>query len=153
MYHHWAVAYSGGKDSSATVTFVAWAIKTGMVKKPESLTILYADTRMELPPLQRTSMRLLEIFQKENYETRIVLPEIDNRFYVYMLGRGVPPPKNKFRWCTVMLKIKPMMQALMELRKTSGEKILMITGVRIGESVARDQRIALSCSRDTGECG
>lgn len=39
------------------------------------------------------------------------------------------------------------------MRKISGEKIMMITGVRIGESAARDQRIALSCSRDTGECG
>jgi hypothetical protein len=29
----------------------------------------------------------------------------------------------------------------------------MLTGVRIGESAARDQRIALSCTKDGGECG
>jgi hypothetical protein len=45
-YQHWAVAYSGGKDSSATVTFVAWAIHSGRVPPPKSLTILYADTGM-----------------------------------------------------------------------------------------------------------
>jgi DNA sulfur modification protein DndC len=31
--------------------------------------------------------------------------------------------------------------------------MLMLTGVRIGESAARDARIALSCSRDGAECG
>jgi DNA sulfur modification protein DndC len=70
-----------------------------------------------------------------------------------MLGRGVPPPKNRFRWCTPMLKIEPMMAALAGLRESAGEKLLMLTGVRLGESAARDQRIALSCSRDSGECG
>lgn len=34
LYDHWAVAYSGGKDSSATVTFVLWAIKTGVYRLP-----------------------------------------------------------------------------------------------------------------------
>jgi DNA sulfur modification protein DndC len=29
----------------------------------------------------------------------------------------------------------------------------MLTGVRLGESAARDQRIALSCSKGDGECG
>jgi DNA sulfur modification protein DndC len=49
---HWVVAYSGGKDSSATVTVVIRLIEEGRVTRPESLTVLYADTRMELPPLQ-----------------------------------------------------------------------------------------------------
>jgi DNA sulfur modification protein DndC len=46
-----------------------------------------------------------------------------------------------------------MVNALKALRDESGEKILMITGVRIGESAARDQRIALSCGRNGAECG
>lgn len=152
-YRHWAIAYSGGKDSSAAVAFVAWAIRSGNVPAPSSLTILYADTRMELPPLQRTAMQLLEELSAHGFSTRIVLPEMDDRFFVYMLGRGVPPPKNRFRWCTPQLKIEPMHRALAELREQSGEKLLMLTGVRLGESAARDQRIALSCSKDSGECG
>ncbi len=39
------------------------------------------------------------------------------------------------------------------LREDYGENFLMLTGVRIGESAARDQRIALSCTKDGGECG
>ncbi|RLC70076.1 MAG: FAD synthetase [Chloroflexi bacterium] len=150
-YRHWAVAYSGGKDSSAVVTLVAWAIKTGRIPAPESLTVLYADTRMELPPLQQTAMQLLAVLANDGFDTRVVLPEIDKRFYVYMLGYGVPPPSNTFRWCTGQIKVKPMEVALKKLRKA--DKFLMITGVRLGESAQRDQRIALSCSRDSGECG
>lgn len=152
-YQHWAIAYSGGKDSTATVTFIASAIKQGLVQAPKSLTVLYADTRMELPPLQSAAIRLLNVLQAEGFNARIVLPNLDKRFYVYMLGRGVPPPKNRFRWCTPQLKVEPMMLALQQLREQSGEKLLMLTGVRLGESAARNQRIALSCSKDSGECG
>lgn len=152
-YRHWAVAYSGGKDSSATVTFVAWAILTGQVRPPQSLAVLYADTRMELPPLQQAAMRLLGTLAGQGFRTQVVLPAMDERFYVYMFGRGVPPPKNRFRWCTPQIKVEPMMAALEDVRQQAGEKILMLTGVRLGESAARDQRIALSCSRDSGECG
>lgn len=152
-YRHWSVAYSGGKDSSATVAFVAWSIQSGRVPAPASLTVLYADTRMELPPLQRTAMRLLDDLAAAGFSTQVVLPKMDDRFFVYMLGRGVPPPKNRFRWCTPQLKIEPMHAALTALRQRTGEKLLMLTGVRLGESAARDQRIALSCSKDSGECG
>ena len=152
-YRHWAIAYSGGKDSSATAAFVAWAIKSGKVPAPESLTVLYADTRQELPPLQTTAMKFMDALRADGFDARVVLPALDDRFYVYMLGRGVPPPKNRFRWCTPQLKIEPMQAALAQRRAEVGEKFLMLTGVRLGESAARDQRIAISCSKDSGECG
>jgi len=152
-YSRWCIAYSGGKDSSATVSFVQWAIKTGQVKAPETLTVLYADTRQELPPLSATAMRLLEGLRGEGVDARVVLPTLNDRFYVYMFGRGVPPPSNRFRWCTSQLKIEPMEAALKAMRETDGEKFLQITGVRLGESAVRDARIALSCSKDSGECG
>jgi DNA sulfur modification protein DndC len=153
-YRHWSMAYSGGKDSSAAVTFVAYALREGLIETPpESLTVLYADTRQELPPLQKTAMALMEKLEGMGINTKVVLPEMDKRFYVYMLGRGVPPPKNRFRWCTGQLKVNPMMAALEQLRRESGQKILSLTGVRLGESAVRDNRIAVSCSKDSGECG
>jgi DNA sulfur modification protein DndC len=153
QYDHWAIAYSGGKDSSATVAFVAWAILNNLIPRPKSLTVMYADTRQELPPLQATAMNFMDALRADGFETRVVLPKLDDRFYVYMLGRGVPPPKNKFRWCTGQLKVEPMQVALAQRRQEIGEKFLMLTGVRLGESAARDQRIAISCSKDSGECG
>jgi len=152
-HRHWAIAYSGGKDSSTAVTLIAHLIETGQIPAPKTLTVLYADTRMEIPPLQIAAMKILAELRERGIDTRVVLPELDDRFFVYMLGRGVPPPKNRFRWCTAQIKIEPMMQALESLRAEAGEKLLMITGVRIGESAQRDARIMLSCSRDGAECG
>lgn len=152
-YKHWSIAYSAGKDSSATVSFVMWAIKTGQVPRPDTLTVLYADTRQELPALAGTAHRLLADLRTEGVDARAVLPDLDNRFYVYLLGRGVPPPSNTFRWCTERIKINPMVSALEELHAKHGERFLQITGVRQGESAQRDQRIAISCNSKSGECG
>lgn len=152
-YRHWAIAYSGGKDSTATVTMVAHLLATGALPAPDSLTVLYADTRMELPPLHACAMTLLSQLHQRGIKTQVVLPALDDRFFVYLFGRGVPAPKNRFRWCTPQLKVEPMESALAQVRERSGEKLLMLTGVRVGESAARDQRIAFSCSRDGAECG
>jgi DNA sulfur modification protein DndC len=152
-YRHWAIAYSGGKDSSATVTFVVNAIEQRLVPRPESLTVLLADTRMEMPPLWNAAMNTMEALRGRGVDARVVLPALDDRFFVYMFGRGVPPPKNRFRWCTAQIKIEPMLAALADLRARAGEKLLMLTGVRLGESAARDARIITSCSRDGAECG
>jgi len=153
-YRHWCIAFSGGKDSSAVVTLVADLIERSVIPAPASLTVLYADTRLELPPLQLSAMAILEELRERDIETRVVLPALDDRFLVYMLGRGVPPPNNKtLRWCTSQIKIEPMHAALRGLRDRVGEKLLMLTGVRLGESAARDQRIITSCSRDNAECG
>ncbi|MBD2261066.1 phosphoadenosine phosphosulfate reductase family protein [Pseudanabaena sp. FACHB-2040] len=153
LYKHWAIAFSGGKDSSATVTLVADLIDKGLVPRPASITVLYADTRQELPPLHNAAMGVLKTLRERGFDTRVVLPELDHRFFVYMLGRGVPPPSNTFRWCTPKLKVMSIERELEKLREEYGEKFLMLTGVRIGESAARDQRIAVSCTKDGGECG
>lgn len=153
LYRHWAIAFSGGKDSSATVTLVADLIEKEAIPRPESVTVLYADTRQELPPLHNAAISLMENLRNRGFDTRIVRPQLDHRYFVYMLGRGVPPPSNTFRWCTPKLKVTAMERELEALRQERGEKFLMLTGVRIGESAARDQRIALSCTKDGGECG
>jgi DNA sulfur modification protein DndC len=153
-YQHWALAYSGGKDSTALVTVVCHLIRSGAVGRPTTLTVLYADTRMELPPLQISAEAVMRCVRIQGYQARMVMPPLDDRFMVYVLGRGVPPPSNTFRWCTGQIKVEPMVAALAGLREAVGGKLLMLTGVRVGESAARDARIALSCSsKNGGECG
>jgi len=152
-YKHWALAYSGGKDSSALLAAVVYLIESGRVPRPKTLTVLRSDTRMELPPLDLTARRIMDEVLERGFTAKNVLPEMDERFFVYMLGRGVPPPSNTFRWCTGQLKVEPMLAALKSLRDAYGEKFLMLTGVRVGESAARDQRIALSCGKNNSECG
>lgn len=152
-HDHWCVAYSGGKDSSLLVTLVAHLIRHRKIDPPKSLSVMYADTRMELPPLHLSACGVLAELRSRGIETHCVLPPMDDRFFVYMFGRGVPPPSNTFRWCTAQIKIEPMINGLRELKRERGGSFLMLTGVRIGESAARDARISLSCGKNGAECG
>lgn len=152
-YDHWVIAYSGGKDSSCVSTLIPQLIANGNIPRPKTLTILYADTRMELPPLQNSAMAVMDRLRELGCECRVIVPKMEDRFFVYMFGRGVPPPSNTFRWCTSQIKIEPMMDALADLRQKYGQKFLMLTGVRVGESAQRDARIALSCGKNGAECG
>lgn len=161
LHDHWAIAWSGGKDSTALLTLVVWMILAGRVKAPKRLTVLYADTRLELLPLWLSAVSIREELEENrealaalgcDLDVRTVVAPLDKRFMTYILGRGVPPPNNTtLRWCTRQTKVDPMRAELVKL--LDGGDVLTLTGVRIGESAARDARIALSCSRGDGECG
>lgn len=153
-YQHWAVAWSGGKDSTTLLTLLVYLIEAGKVARPETLTVCYADTRMELLPLWLAAESIRADLAERGIDVRTVVAPMDRRFLVYILGRGVPPPNNNtLRWCTRQIKIEPMAAELRRLHGERGEKLLMLTGVRQGESAIRDGRIAMSCGRNGGECG
>lgn len=153
----WVIAWSGGKDSTALLTVVLHLIQQGLIDPPDRLIVCYADTRMELPPLAHSAQVTIEKLRSELAsvcEVQIVMAPLDKRFFVYMLGRGVPPPNNRtLRWCTRQIKVYPMQDEIERIVSGAGSDVLMLTGVRVGESAARDGRISLSCSRDGSECG
>lgn len=151
---HWGVAWSGGKDSSATLTMLIWLIDSRRLAAPRSLTVFYADTRQELPPLAIAAEQIMDELRERGIRVEVVRAPLDKRFMVYILGRGVPPPNNNtLRWCTRQIKIDPMEEALRARLGELDGQILMITGVRQGESAIRDRRIEMSCSKDGAECG
>ncbi|AZD34629.1 hypothetical protein C4K22_1876 [Pseudomonas chlororaphis subsp. aurantiaca] len=151
---HWGVAWSGGKDSSATLTLLIWLIDNGKIKAPETLTVFYADTRQELPPLAIAAQQIMDELIERGIRVEVVTAPMDKRFMVYILGRGVPPPNNNtLRWCTRQIKIDPMQAALEQRLAELQGNVLMITGVRQGESAIRDKRIEMSCGKDGAECG
>lgn len=155
-YSHVAIAFSGGKDSTALVSVVINAIESGIVRSPKNLTVIYADTRLELPPLHESAMAILADVRRRGFNTIVAMAPIEKRMLTYILGRGVPPPNNNtLRYCTQQIKINPMNAALDQVRESlpDGERLLMLTGVRIGESAVRDRRIQTSCSKSDGECG
>jgi DNA sulfur modification protein DndC len=152
-YNHWALAWSGGKDSTATLTLIVWLIQSKKITAPQTLTVLFADTRLELTPLMASAYEIMDDLRELGIEVRVVMAEMDKRFFVLMFGRGIPPPGAGFRWCTGNIKIMPMELELAKLHAEKGEKILMITGVRQGESAVRDNRIIISCSKNGTECG
>lgn len=155
-HDHWAIAWSGGKDSSATLTLIVHFIESGQLPAPKTLSVFYADTRQELPPLQAAAEQIMDGLRRRGnwITTEVVRAQLDKRFLVYILGRGVPPPNNNtLRWCTRQIKVDPMAAAIEARLDEIDGNVLMITGVRQGESAVRDQRIAMSCSKDGGECG
>lgn len=153
-HEHWGIAWSGGKDSSATLTLITWLLDTGRVQRPKTLTVFYADTRQELPPLAIAAQQIMDELRERGIQVEVVTAPMDKRFMVYILGRGVPPPNNNtLRWCTRQIKIDPMQHALEQRLEQLDGQVLMITGVRQGESAIRDQRIEMSCSKDGAECG
>lgn len=179
-HDHWSISWSMGKDSTALLTLIVWLILSGRIAPPKTLTVLRADTRVELPALVVAAEQIEEEIEEKRaalaalgceLRVRTVVAPLDDRFFVYMLGRGVPPPTNTFRWCTEGYKLAPMETALVELacelglgamvdeggrrryRGHGSQKLLVLTGVRRGESDQRDGRIALSCSRGDAECG
>jgi DNA sulfur modification protein DndC len=153
-HRHWAVAWSGGKDSTTLLTLLVYLLDSGKVERPETLTVLYADTRLEILPLWLAAAEIREELIDRGIDVRVVLPPLDKRFMVYVLGRGVPPPNNNtLRWCTRQTKLDPMRAELAHLHGERGEKFLVLTGVRQGESAIRDGRIQMSCGVNGGECG
>nr|WP_319566229.1 phosphoadenosine phosphosulfate reductase family protein [uncultured Rhodoferax sp.] len=153
-HQDWGIAWSGGKDSSATLTLICWLIDTGKVKRPHSLTVFYADTRQELPPLAIAAEKIMDELRERGIRVEVVTAPMDKRFMVYILGRGVPPPNNNtLRWCTRQIKIDPMQDAVAARLAEFDANFLMITGVRQGESAIRDARIEMSCGKDGAECG
>jgi len=153
-HDHWAIAWSGGKDSTATLTLLIALIRSGDIPAPKSLTVFYADTRMELPPLAIAALGIMDRLRDCGITVEVVRAPLDKRFFVYILGRGVPPPNNNtLRWCTRQIKVDPMTAAIERRLDELGGSVLMITGVRQGESAIRDRRIEMSCSKDGAECG
>lgn len=153
-HEHWGFAWSGGKDSTAALSVIVWLLDSGRLKRPKTLTVFYADTRMELPPLAIAALQIMDDLRERGIEVKVCRAPMDKRFFVYMLGRGVPPPNNNtLRWCTRQIKVDPMTAAIEQQLGQLDTSMLMITGVRQGESAIRDQRIEMSCSKDGAECG
>jgi DNA sulfur modification protein DndC len=153
-YDDWLFAWSGGKDSTCCLTLALHLIESGLVQAPKSITVLYADTRQEILPLAFAASEIIEALRDRNIDVRTVMAPIDQRMWVYILGRGVPPPNNNtLRYCTRQIKIEPMAEQVKRVADERGRKVLCITGVRLGESAARDSRIALACTTNGAECG
>src|SRR6185312_16157413 len=129
-------------------------ISSGRIQAPKTLTVFYADTRQELPPLAIAADQIMDELRERGIRAEVVRAPLDKRFFVYILGRGVPPPNNNtLRWCTRQIKVEPMQVAVEAAIEAAGGSMLMITGVRQGESAVRDRRIEMSCGKDGAECG
>lgn len=138
----WFLGYSGGKDSSALLKIVFNALLQ-IEKFHKPITVVYCDTGVENPIVTSYVYDVFKKFKKEcdslqlPFIFKIVIPELNDRYFVKVIGRGYPPPTNIFRWCTDRLRIKPINSIL---NKESNAKILL--GIRGGECQQRDRTIS-----------
>lgn len=157
----WYIGFSGGKDSSAVIKLVFQALKA-LPKAVSPVTIIYCDTGVEIPTIKHLVSTTLAKLDAEAQELSLpiksiaVSPPINDRYFVKVIGRGYPPPSNKFRWCTDRLRINPVRRALHDAKIDNG---LLLLGVRNGESMARDRTIRRHAAdqkgflRQTGNSG
>jgi len=139
----WIIGFSGGKDSSLVVKILLTAISSLPVDLRKPLKILYCDTGVEIPVLRNYIKDSLIRIQEEGAKLGIeisalaIKPKLENLYFVKVLGRGYPPPTNKFRWCTNKLRIDPIQTAIKEL--VGDLNAVVVLGTRYEESEERNR--------------
>ena len=139
----WVIGYSGGKDSTATLQLVWQALlDLNQHERTKPVHVISTDTLVENPVVALWVSRSLKIMEEAAQEQRLpivphrLLPELKDRYWVNLIGRGYPAPRPKFRWCTSRLKINPSNKFILDLVEQSGEAILVL-GTRRAESSVR----------------
>jgi DNA sulfur modification protein DndC len=141
----WVIGFSGGKDSTALLQLVFLAIRNlSPSDRKKQVHVVSNDTRVEIP---QVSVMVLDALAKieaaaEQDELPIVVaqttPEIDQTFFVNLIGRGYPSPNSRFRWCTERMKIDPTSSYIQKVVNERGEVIILL-GARKSESATRAQ--------------
>ena len=139
----WIIGYSGGKDSTATLQLVWLAIQ----ELPESerlkpIHVISTDTLVENPIVAIWVAGSLDVMKKSADKNTLpflphrLTPNVEDSFWVNLIGKGYPAPRPKFRWCTERMKIRPSNNFIKSVVTNNGEAILLL-GARKSESIAR----------------
>ncbi|HEY9769446.1 MAG TPA: DNA phosphorothioation system sulfurtransferase DndC [Coleofasciculaceae cyanobacterium] len=139
----WIIGVSWGKDSSCVLQLIWNAIAAlPLEKRSKTVYVISTDTLVENPIVSawvRNSIKKLDeaaIKQKMPFMANLLNPEVKNSFWVCLMGKGYPAPRNQFRWCTERMKIKPANQFIRQTVRSHGETILVL-GTRKAESAKR----------------
>ena len=139
----WIIGYSGGKDSTAVFQLIWYAIAAlHPDQRTKTIYVITTDTLVENPIVSAwvtKSLDLMKVAAKEQnlpIEPILLKPAIKDTFWVNLIGKGYPAPRQGFRWCTERLKIKPSDNYIREKIRESGEVILVL-GTRKSESATR----------------
>lgn len=141
----WIIGYSGGKDSTASLQLVWNAIAAlPAEQRLKDVHVISTDTLVENPVIAAWVENSLECIRRAAegqclpIQAHRLTPALENRFWVSLIGKGYPAPRNRFRWCTDRLKISASTKFIQELSEANNEAILVL-GQRRGESQARDK--------------
>lgn len=143
----WIVGFSGGKDSSALLRLL-FASLSKLKSVGQPVTIVYCDTGVEIPVVSSLVTETLKGVEREAQRidlpihVKVATPRLEDRFFVKVIGRGYPPPTNKFRWCTDRLRINPVQRVIRSLATEQHGESVVLLGVRQGESPERDRTLS-----------
>ena len=139
----WICGYSGGKDSTAVVQLVWYALREiPLEKRNKTVHVISTDTLVESPVVAIWASESLEKMKAKAEEEGLPIvphrltPTVNNRFWVNLIGRGYPYPRRNFRWCTDRLKIDTSNRFIKSILDAESEAI-MVLGTRKAESAAR----------------
>lgn len=145
----WVIGYSGGKDSTTALQLIWYALEElPPEQRQKPVYVITADTLVETPVIVDYITGTLEKIEHTAvqsvmpFRTHVVTPRMDETYWVNLIGKGYPAPSTRFRWCTDRMKIKPANQFILEKVSEYGE-VILILGVRRGESTTRDQVLKL----------
>ncbi|WP_026079526.1 DNA phosphorothioation system sulfurtransferase DndC [Spirulina subsalsa] len=139
----WVIGYSGGKDSTALLQLVWYAIADLPIEKRiKHIDVITTDTRVENPIVSawvRKSLAQIELAAKEQnmpISANLLQPPPETTYWSALIGKGYPAPRQKFRWCTGRLKIDPSNNFIRDVVRKNGETVLLL-GTRKTESANR----------------
>jgi DNA sulfur modification protein DndC len=111
-------------------------------QRTKPIHVISTDTLVEQPLVAawvETSLaRMREAAQKQGLSLtpHKLTPEVEDSFWVNLIGKGYPAPRPKFRWCTERLKIRPSNKFIRDVVRANGEALLVL-GTRKAESQRR----------------
>jgi DNA sulfur modification protein DndC len=144
----WFVANSNGKDSS-TLSYCVWKAVERIPVDQRSRKVYFAttDTLLEHPQMRElmefSNKNMNEVAKESELpiEAFLVKPKMTAIMKMIAHGNPLPTPKSGLnRWCTDLLKLKPMEELQTKLIEKHGAIILML-GVRSNESLKRANSI------------
>lgn len=139
----WIVGYSGGKDSTLLLQLAfEMLMELAPSDRNRTVHVLTNDTLVESPLIIAYVEKMMVRLRTAADSLRLPIvvakttPDIDQTFWVNLIGRGYPAPNRRFRWCTDRMKIQPTSAYIRSQVDRNGEVILLL-GVRRAESSAR----------------
>lgn len=151
----WIIGFSGGKDSTVTLTLV-WLsllkIKNEFSEKhlTRDVWVVCNDTLVENPIITNYVNDILRKIEnaaiKHSLPIKIkkTIPRLEDSFWVNLIGKGYPAPNNAFRWCTERLKIKPTSRFVDEIVNSEDndhKEAIILVGTRKSESASRARSV------------
>jgi DNA sulfur modification protein DndC len=139
----WIIGYSGGKDSTAVLQLIWNAIASLPSEKyKKTIHVITTDTFVENPIVAAwvsNSLKQIKIAAQERnlpITPHLLNPSVKETFWVCLMGKGYPAPRNGFRWCTDRMKIQPVNDFIRDIVRVNGETIVVL-GTRKAESSKR----------------